>query len=240
MTFPTPGTPSNEMAPSTLAQWFGALGTLLAVLVALFKDPFLAWRRKPQLDAKCTKDSPWTVRTEIIVYDKNAGNILWTGGCYYVRIEVGNSGQTRAEKVQVYASKLAKLAADGKFEDIQAFIPLNMRWANSPPTAASAVLDGISPKMGAFCDIVSLSNPANPYQGRPTGTQPNVTVGQLQLEVEPTNRSHLLAPGKYRLTLRIAAANVKPVDKVFQFMHTGRWLQDDVEMRRDCLGVSLE
>src|SRR6266436_3988111 len=101
------------MAPSTLAQWFAAIGTLLAVLVALFKDPFLAWRRRPQLDAKCTKDSPWTVRQTILVSDRNTGNVLWTGECYYVRAEVKNSGKTRAEKVQVYASKLAKLALDG-------------------------------------------------------------------------------------------------------------------------------
>jgi hypothetical protein len=228
------------MAPSTLAQWFAAVGTLLAVLVALFKDPVLAWRRKPHLDAKCTKDSPWTVRTTIIVYDRNTGNVLWNGDCYYVRIEVENSGQTRAEKVQVYASKLAKLAADNKFEVIQAFIPLNMRWANSPPSGATAVLNGISPKMGAFCDIVSLCDPANPHQGRPPGTQPNVTVGQLQLEVEPSNLSHLLAPGTYRLTLRIAAANVEPVEKVLEFKHTGGWLQDDIAMRRDCLAVSLK
>ncbi len=228
------------MAPSTLAQWFAAVGTLFAVLVALFKDPFLAWRRKPRLDAKCTKDSPWTVRTAIIVYDKNTGNILWTGDCYCVRIEVENSGKTRAEKVQVYAAKLAKLAADNRFEDMQAFIPLNMKWANSPPSGASAILHGISPKMGAFCDIVSLSDPANPYQGRPTGAQPNATVGQLQLEVEPSNQSHLLAPGTYRLTLRIAAANVHPVDKVFVFKHTGGWLPNDAEMRPDCLGVSLK
>ena len=172
--------------------------------------------------------------------DRNTGNVLWAGNCYYVRVEVENSGKTRAEKVQVYASRLAKLAADDKFEDIQSFIPLNMKWANSPPTGASMVLDGISPKMGAFCDIVSLCDPANPHQGRPTGTPTNVTVGQLQLEVEPSNLSHLLAPGTYRLILRIAAANVHPVEKVFIFKHTGVWLQDDADMRRDCLGVSLK
>jgi len=228
------------MAPSSLAQWFAAVGTLLAVLVALFKDPFLAWRRKPRLDAKCTKDSPWTVRTIINVYDRNTKAVLWSGDCYYVRLEVENSGKTRAEKVQVYAAKLAKLAADGKFEDIKEFIPLNMKWANSPPSGASAVLDGISPRMGAFCDIVSVSDPANPYQGRLANMQTGATVGQLQLEVDPSNGLHLLAPGTYRLTLRVAAANVKPIDKVFEFKHTGAWLPDDDEMRRDCLGVSLK
>src|SRR5258707_3919997 len=182
-------TPSS-LAPSSLAQWFGAVATFLAVLVALAKDSFLAWWRRPHLDAKCTKDSPWTVKTEILVHDYK-GNRLWNGYCYYVRAEVENSGKSRAEKVQVYASKLAKLALDNKFEDIQWFIPLNMRGANSPPSGAYAVLDGITPKMAAFCDTVSLCDPANQYQARPSCAQPNVKIGQLQLEVGPTNRTHL-------------------------------------------------
>jgi hypothetical protein len=229
----------NEMAPSSLAQWFAAVGTIAAVVVALFKDSILAWMRKPRLDATCEKEAPWTVKTPIVVHD-GKGAVLWTGNCYYVRINVQNSGRTRAEKVQVYASRLAKLGADDRFADIPTFLPLNMKWTNSPADGATAVLDGISPKMAAFCDIVSLCDPANPHQSRPTGAPPNATVAQLQLEVEPFTGSHLLAPGTYRLTLRIAAANVKPVDRVFQFTHKGNWVQDDANMRLDCLGVSLQ
>ncbi len=51
------------------------------------------------------------------------GAVLWTGDCYYVRAQVENSGKTKAEKVQVYASKLAKLGADQKFADMPTFIP---------------------------------------------------------------------------------------------------------------------
>jgi hypothetical protein len=42
------------------------------------------------------------------------------------------------------------------------------------------------------------------------------------------------------LTLRIAAANVEPIDRIVEFTHTGSWMQDDATMRRDQLGVSLE
>jgi hypothetical protein len=164
--------------------------------------------------------------------------VLWTGECYWVRAKVENSGQTRAEKVQVYASKLAKLGADNRFENIPTFLPLNMKWTNSPPGGPGAILDGISPKMGAFCDIVAICNPANTFWNKPAGTPPNTTVGQLQLEA--FTGAEMLPPGTYRLTLRIAAANVEPIDKVFEFKHTGTWIQDDAEMRRDCLGVSMK
>jgi hypothetical protein len=94
--------------------------------------------------------------------------------------------------------------------------------------------------MAAFCDIVSVCDPANPHQRKPANLPQNTTVGQLQLEVDPFTESHLLAPGTYRLSLRIAGANVKPIDKTFVFKHTGTWINDDAQMRLDCLGVSLE
>ncbi len=48
-----------RLAPSTLAQWCGAVGTIAAVIVALFKDRIIARRRRPQLVATCTKEIPW-------------------------------------------------------------------------------------------------------------------------------------------------------------------------------------
>jgi hypothetical protein len=215
------------------------VGTIAAVIVALFKDLIIAWSRKPRLEATCKKESPWTVRTPIVVQDDQR-RVLWTGDCYFVRAIVKNTGKTRAEKVQVYAEKLAKLGADGKFEDIEMFIPLNLKWSNSPSDRSVAILDGISPKMAAFCDVVSLCDPANPHQRRPPGAPASSPIGQLQLEIDPFTGAHLLSQGTYRLTLRIAAANVEPTEMVFEFKHTGGWLQDDAAMRRDCLAVSLE
>jgi hypothetical protein len=160
-----------------------------------------------------------------------------------VRIKVENSGKTRAEKVQVYAEKLARLGRNDQFVEISTFIPLNLKWSN----LGVPILDGISSKMGAFCDVVALSDPSNPTRGLPTGTLQNgnsewqdVTIGEVQLEVVPFSRPDLLVPGTYRLTLRIAAANAKPIDKIFEFKHTGKWLNDDTEMRRDCMAISLK
>jgi hypothetical protein len=117
---------NGMLAPSSLAQWFGAVGTISAVLVALFKDAIIASRREPQLKATCTKDTPYTSRTPIIVHD-GKGGVMWTGDCYYIRAQVENTGKTRAEKVQVYASKLAKRGADLQFADMPGFIPLNAK-----------------------------------------------------------------------------------------------------------------
>ncbi len=167
------------MAPSTLAQWLGAVGTILAVIVALFKDPIIAWRRAPILVATCTKETPWTLRTPIMVHGQVPvhGDVTWGGDCYFVRIKVENTGRSRAEKVQVSAQRLSKRGADNRFVDLPTILPLNLKWAN----LGVPILDGISPKMSYFSDVFSLCDPGNPLQRRPAGALPTSTVAQLQL-----------------------------------------------------------
>jgi len=101
------------------------------------------------------------------------------------------------------------------------------------------ILDGISPDMPALCDIIALCDPANPHWPTPANTPPNTTVGRLQLEVDLPPEFHALRPGTWKLILRIAAANAKPTVKTLLFSHTGEWMQNDDEMRRLCLRVSL-
>ena len=113
------------MVPSSPVQCAGAVATFLAVVVALSKDSILAWWRKPSLDATCTNETPWTGR---VPYHVTGGaGVLWTANSSWVRAKVENSGKTRAEKVQVYASNLAKLGADNKFQNISTFLPLDMK-----------------------------------------------------------------------------------------------------------------
>lgn len=245
-TIPHMSTRPWDIAPSSLAQWAGAAATFAAVVVALFKDSIREWWKKPKLKVTCTKEIPETVRVPTTVWQgkwPGGGGGRWNGYSYYVRIKVENQGRTRAEKVQVSAMKLAKRGLDNNFAYLPTTLPFSMRWSNGPPTAPVTVLDGISGRMSAFCDIIALCDPANPYQRRPAGMPASsapVTVGQLQMEFDPAEEWHLLVPGTYRLTLRIGAANVEPIDRIVEFTHDGRWTEEDIAMRRDYLGVSLK
>jgi hypothetical protein len=200
------------MAPSSLAQWFAAGGTIGAVILALFGNFFLRWYRRPRLAATWEDNPPWTPKVPWV----EPG---WAGDRYWVRIRVKNSGKTRAEKVEVYASKLSERGADGKFVPIPTFLPLDMKWSHSD---ALVIRDGISPDMATFCDIVALCDPANPnprFQRQQPAATPPINLAELQLEAFTT--CNLLSPGTYQLTLRIAAANAKPIDKTLEFTHTG-------------------
>ena len=120
-------------------------------------------------------------------------------------------------------------------EDQRHHFPLNLKWTH----IHVPILDGISPDMSALCDVIALSDPANPHWPKPSNTPPNTTVGRLQLEVDLPPEFHSLRPGSWKLTLRIGAANAKPIEKTLLFSHTGEWRQNDVDMRRECLRVSL-
>jgi hypothetical protein len=203
------------MAPSSWAQCFAAGGTIAAVFLALFKDFFLTWYRRPRLDASWEDNAPWTAKVPWI----EPG---WTGDRYWLRIRVENSGKTRAEKVEVYAAELSERRADGKFAPIPTFLPLDMKWSHPD---AMVIRDGISPKMATFCDIVALCDPAKPnprFQGQqPPGAAP---INPAELQLEAITTCNLLPPGTYQLRLRIAAANAKPINKILEFTHTGSGL----------------
>ena len=225
------------MAPSSAAQWFAAVATSLAVVIALFKDSIRDWWRKPKLVVTCENAPPWTVRTPIFQPNPQTGHLAWTGDSYWVRVKVENKGRTRAEKVEVSASKLYyKPNIEGDFsEDSRQHFPLNLRWSH----IHVPIRDGISPGMSALCDIIALSDPANPFWPKPPNTSLNMPIGRLQFEVDLPPEFHSLQPGSWKLILRIGAANAKPIEKTLLFSHTGVWLQNDADMRRECLRVSL-
>src|SRR5207249_2290708 len=47
-----------QLAPSTLAQWVGAIATSAAVIVALFKDELLRYFRRPTLRVRIMPEPP--------------------------------------------------------------------------------------------------------------------------------------------------------------------------------------
>ena len=94
---------SSPIEIGTLAQWAAASATLLAVLVALFKDEILRWWRKPRLTVSVALQPPDCHKTTLDYTVQRTTLIYGSAECYYLRLWIGNAGQTRAERVQVFA-----------------------------------------------------------------------------------------------------------------------------------------
>src|SRR5207247_4598243 len=122
--------PSPTVELGTLAQWAGVIATLLAVLVALFKDEVLRWRRRPRLTVSITLAPPDCHKTQMNYQIQRTALTFVSAECYYLRLWVENLGKTRAEQVQMFAAKLSRRSADASFKEIDGFPPMNLRWAH--------------------------------------------------------------------------------------------------------------
>jgi hypothetical protein len=223
------------------ATWVAAIATLAAVLVALFKEDITSWWRRPRLEVVARLAAPDCHKTEITLLNQATGIVLGRWPCYYFRVWVENKGTRRAEQVQVFASRLLRRHADGVFKAEQQFLPMNLKWAHSQqrPTGPEVFAEGISPEMGKHCDLGHIVHPD--MRAKTGDSLPDVSSGQaimeLDLEVAPNTKSHLLAPGVYRLVLKVAAANCRPVTKTLELSLTGKWHDDERKMFSDGVGL---
>jgi hypothetical protein len=229
------------MATAEAAAWVGAVATFIAVVVALFKEDLRRWWRRPVLQASLRLAAPDCHKTELLAVQPQSGKALGKWPCYYFRLWVENSGNLRAEQVQVYASRLLRKHADGGFREDTRFLPMNLKWAHAQQRFGGREIfaEGISPKMGKHCDLGHIAHPAMRAQ---TGqTLPDVaadaTIMELDIEVAPLTRSHLIPPGIYRLELRLAAANSTPVTKTLELTLTGQWHDEESKMFSDGVGL---
>jgi len=226
---------------SDLAAWVGAAATLLAVVIALFKEEIVRLWRRPKLTARVLLAAPDCHLTEIVYTVYAPAFTVKSSPCYYFRIWIENEGRQRATQVQVFASKLERRQADGSYRQVAGFLPMNLRWAHGQTKEGGPEIfaDGISPKMGKHCDLGHIVDPKDRKDlGQDLqGVPPNQTVLGLDLEVQPNTLSHLLQPGVYHLTVRIAASNANPVTKVIELNHTGDWFPGEQRMFSDGFGM---
>ena len=229
------------MACAETAIWAGSIATFLAVFVALFKEELVRIWRHPKLNARIILEAPDCHKTQMNIFDQKTGCLLDQAECYYFRLWVENSGNQRAEKIQVFVSKLLRRHADGSFVEDKSFLPMNLKWSHSQmsPLGPEIFADGISPQMGKHCDFGHIIDPSK--RSMLGHVLPTVKTGEtilaMDLEVAPATLTHLIPPGTYRFNLKLAAANLEPITKVIEINLTGNWYTDENKMFSDGIGM---
>lgn len=229
------------MTWSDAAVWTGSIATVLAVIVALIKDDIVKLWRKPKLQARIKLSAPDCHKTEMTLFDKNTGRVFDKADCYYLRLWIENTGNQRAEKVQVFVAKLFKRHADSSFVEDKSFLPMNLRWSHSQPSpyGPDIFADGISPQMGKHCDLGHILDPKKRenFGINLKGVGTDKTIFEFDLEIAPNTLSHLQPPGFYRIEIKLAAANMEPITKTIEINHTGDWYADESKMFSDGIGM---
>lgn len=222
-----------------LAAWLEAIGTLLLAIVAVFQDRIRGLLSTPKLDAEVNLEPPDCHKTYFGSSSQEEGGVIAVP-TYYFRIRVLNSGNRKAENVEVFAAELLRRQADGTFATVESFLPMNLTWSH----IRKLFFPAISPDMYKHCDLAHIIKP-NQRDRIPNETKqwPNVstkdTILSIDTVVKSFSLSHLQPPGVYRIKLVFAAENAKRVDKTLEFSLTGNWYDDENEMFRDGVGLKV-
>ena len=234
-----------------MCDWFSpegltAVGTLAVAAVAIFQDTLRNLVYHPFLDATIGTKPPDC--SSVPFSNPMDGTPL--ADCLYMRLWVRNSGKAAAKNVEVYADKLLKKRADNEWELVDAFPPMNLRWANFP----IMLYPVISPEMGKHCDLAHIVDPAkrqakfdpnNPKSQTLEENNPRLGLTDQQtslafdLIASPNHKGHIIGPGEYRLEIKIAAENAGPKKKIVEINLGGEWYPDEAKMLRDGIGVVI-
>jgi hypothetical protein len=152
----------------------------------------------------------------------------WHGSRYFLRLWIVNDGDVRAAKVEVFLSRAWVESGAGSFVAVPQFTPMNLRWSYSDYHKPTIYTDGISPRMGRYCDFGAISDPMHPTL-KSLPRQSEKTCLALQFEfLRPA--TEWLLPGKYKFEILLAASNCEPVARVVEFHLTGLWSDDETDM----------
>jgi hypothetical protein len=183
-----------------------ALGTLAAVLVALYRETWREWRSRPRLTLDL--DPTWSERNLDLFWQQGSSPAHWA------RLRVSNAtGRRSAHDVEVLVT--AFYTVDQEEEDWQP--PLDTRplpWSNTPPVDGAEVTEAqIPPGVSRHLDVLQFPapvlsdggggySPADPKDGARTH-------GYLRVVPDPTDlRNRLVENHRYRINLAVTARDL--------------------------------
>jgi hypothetical protein len=131
-------------------------------------------------------------------------------------------------EVEVNAVSLKRKRADGKFEPVSRFTPMNLLWAHEH----TVHLHLLSPKLSKFCDVGHVIAPRDRQKlGHDLpGVPADKCILAFDLQVEPNMKGHLAEPGTYELGLLIAGENCGPRECTIELVLSGDWYDSEQEM----------
>ncbi len=208
-----------------ITDWIVAMGTVILALVAIiaiFQDKIRMWLLRPKLQVELDLKPPDCHKTKMrYSYEYRGGASFLPSDpsklpkeqvvdTYYFRLRVSNSGNHKAESVEIFASELLRFQADGSYDTVDTFLPMNLVWSHY----RTIFLPAISPGTYKHCDIGHIVDPEHRSSILTEEKDwPNVdrakAIFSFDTAVQPFTLSYLIPPGRYRLSIIVAASNLE-------------------------------
>lgn len=214
-----------------------AIGTLALAILAVYQDRIRAWIEAPKLKVLLDNQPPDCLA--IPFTDSQTGAFI--SDTIHVRFRVKNEGKTAARLVEVYAERLDEYR-NGQWVQRTSFPSMNLNWAD----VGGIYFSSISPDMAKHCDLGHVVDPARRAtaelrheQNPALNLNDQTTSFTFSTIVRPNHIGHIVEPGRYRLTVRLAAANAKPTTQVIEIEFLGQWFPDEARMLRDGIRAAV-
>jgi hypothetical protein len=187
-----------------------AIGTIGAVLYALFRDLVITPRRRPKLELR---------------FDRSGNDqvIVGTAGGFeaaYVRLRVANrQGRDTADDVVVMVTEFRRLAdsAMPTAETKPVGLPLTW-WGSTPPLAVASVHPGSE----RHVDLLHVDWPARDEIEIARQWSGSVPL-RLDLASKPADDRGTLASGTYEVAVEVRARNADAIRYVIPVSWDGKW-----------------
>ena len=217
-----------------VASWLVACGTLVLATVAIFQETIRGWFYRPRFHVSIKTEPPDCVSVPLTEQDGT-----FVADSIYLRVWVENVGNATAKNVEVYAKGLRRRRADGTWEHVTTFPPMNLKWAN----IGAIYFPSIAPKMGKHCDVGHIVDPSRRHLVGEDAPKLALTNQQTSLAfdlmVAPNHKGHIIGPGDYQLDILVAAENAHPISRTIAISLRGTWETDETRMLRDGIGASI-
>lgn len=207
------------------AIWIPLMGVLVALLlgiVGIFQDRIRSWFRKPNLKISIKVEPPDCHM--IPLTKKETGEVI--DDVYYLRFRINNSGNQEARDVQVIVTELYEFN-NRECVRVDSFLPLNLVWSHTHEMSMEnrMIMKTIPEDVFRHCDLGYLTHSHwkdHLLSAYPLKKRADVIL-KMDTIVEPNTGSHIIFPGKYRLTVYVSASNAKTLKTIFEIEVKDIW-----------------
>ncbi len=203
-----------------LPDWLTAIGTLGAVLVALFWSPIRKWWNRPQINMSIANEEPYV---EIVSMDSiNSSSVDKN---MVIRVCITNKGKYTADYAALNVDEyLKKRDADSGYVR-KVFTPKQFKDCNN------AKLSVIAPHLKYYVDIASVQK----FQGMASANEKGESKQFYKLFLLGDGKSLQLGKGDFIIPLKFYSSRSGVSVAYMKIL----WDNDDFVINKDCFEVRM-
>lgn len=201
-----------------IPNWLTAIGTIGAVLVALFYKPFLTWWNRPKIDIQYKDEPPF--RDEIEDTSSSSTPVKRM----VIHVCVTNSGKYTAEHAVLNIDEYYSKRADGSYVQ-KLFTPRRFKDCNN------ANLNVVAPQLKYYIDIALIQK----YQEIISDGEKGQRKQNYKLYLLGEGKTEHLGKGTFVVPLKFYSSRT---DSKIVYLSLF-WDSDDYKFEKDCFEVKI-